>query len=173
MSLTFRPAQPGEHAALETLIIDAFEPITWFRKLDETHGPLNGCDWRTRWRHRLASVFTSQIILVGETSEGIAAVATGTYDPRSTLAYIDLLAVDRRYQGRGYGRAMLRAFVDHLRGLGARYCNLECLTDNTAGNELYRSEGWTIATSMHRWFVDLDQLSGSPSPDPAQSPEPE
>ena len=35
MQLTTRPAVPSDFAALESLVIDSFEPITWQKKLDE------------------------------------------------------------------------------------------------------------------------------------------
>ncbi len=154
-ALSFRLAAPSEYGRIEELIIDAFEPITWYRKLDEQRGPLNGVDWRTRWHKRLEAVFAAQTILVGEFDGTVVAVATGTYDPLAALGFVDLLAVDLAHQGKGWGRDMLRAFLGHLRAQGARYCNLECLADNEAGNALYESEGWQVVTRMNRWFVDL------------------
>lgn len=153
--MNFRLAAPGEYPALRELIIDSFEPITWFKHLDARFGPLNGCDWRRRWEIRLEKVFSSQIILVGEVDSAIVAVATGTYEPESALGFVDLLGVHLTQQGKGYGRAMLQGMLDHFRSLGARYCNLECLTDNEKGNALYRGEGWELVAQSNRWFIDL------------------
>ena len=75
------------------MIIDAIGPITWFRKIDEIHGPLNGLDWRERWRRRLQDVFARQTMLVGECEDGIVAFASGAYAAAVRSAYIDLLAV--------------------------------------------------------------------------------
>jgi ribosomal-protein-alanine N-acetyltransferase len=72
------------------------------------------------------------------------------------LGFIDLLAVHRDHQGKGYGRLILRGMLSHLRGLGATTANLECLSDNEKGNNLYRSEGWTEVASSVKWFIRLE-----------------
>ena len=60
-------------------------------------------------------------------------------DTDDALAYVDLLAVDRRFQARGYGREMLRGMLRHLQALGARYVYLDCLVENDNANALYQS----------------------------------
>jgi len=154
--LRFRLAQPEDHVHLRRMIVNSFEPITWFKKLDEKLGPLNGVGWRERWDARLDKVFATQVILVGELDGGIAAAATGTLDTATALGFIDLLAVDERHQGKGYGRQMLRGMLDYFRSQGMQHANLECLTDNDRGNALYASEGWEIVASSNRWFIRLE-----------------
>jgi [ribosomal protein S18]-alanine N-acetyltransferase len=56
-------------------------------------------------------------------------------------AEIHTLAVDPAYQGRGIGRALLRAVLDHA--VGATVF-LEVRTDNESAIRLYRSEGFTV-----------------------------
>lgn len=153
--LHFRLATQSDHVLLRAMIIDSFEPITWFKKLDAQFGPLNGCDWRTRWETRLERVCASQLILVGEAQGEIVAAATGTVDTTTKLGFIDLLAVDSAHQHRGYGRAMLRGMLDYFKELGMEHAHLECLTDNVRGNALYGSEGWEIVSSSHHWFRKL------------------
>jgi GNAT superfamily N-acetyltransferase len=153
--MTFRLADPSEYPAIGRLIAESFEPITWFKEVDARFGPLNGCDWKQRWQHRLEEVFEREIILVGEANGVLSAAAAGTYDPRAALGFIDLLAVDRRRQGSGYGRLMLRAMADHFRSLGARHAYLDCLAANEPAMSLYRSEGWTEMAPHVKWFVRL------------------
>jgi ribosomal protein S18 acetylase RimI-like enzyme len=50
---------------------------------------------------------------------------------------------------------MLRGALDHLKDLGCRYVNLDCLTDNVVGNALYQSEGFEEVASHIRWFKKL------------------
>lgn len=154
-TLHFRLATEADHAALRPMIIDSFEPITWFKKLDARFGTLNGCDWRARWEARLERVFASQLILVGVAQGTIVAAATGSVDTTTKLGFIDLLAVDSAHQHRGYGRAMLRGMLDYFRELGMEHAHLECLTDNARGNALYGSEGWEIVSTSHHWFRKL------------------
>ncbi len=155
MPLTFRLARPSDHPRLEEMVIDAFATVTWFRRVDEMFGPLNGLDWRERWRLRMKSVLASQVVLVGEAEGEIVAYASGTYDPAARSAYIDLLAVETRHQGKGYGRLMLRAMVEHFKQHGAQHAHLDCLTDNQAGNCLYESEGFQKVAEHIRWWIKL------------------
>ena len=155
MPLTFRPARPDEYPALEAMVIDSFEPITWFKKLDERFGLLNGQDWRARWHARMQNVFGSEIIVVGEAEGEVVAFASGTYDETTRLGYIDLLAVQQGRQGKGYGREMLRGMLAHFRSLGAEQANLECLADNGVGNSLYASEGFVEVARSIRWHRPL------------------
>jgi ribosomal protein S18 acetylase RimI-like enzyme len=152
MPLAFRPPAAGEFAALQSLVTDSFEPITWQKKLDARFGLLNGRDWRARWEARLQQVFQTQVVLVGEENGVIHAMASGTVDRDSALGFIDILAVAREEQGQGLGREMLRGMMEHLKTLGCRHVHLDCLTDNDAGNALYQSEGFEEVARHIRWF---------------------
>jgi ribosomal protein S18 acetylase RimI-like enzyme len=145
MDIQIRAATPSDFPALEELVISCFEPITWQKKLDEKIGPLNGLDWRERWRLRLAKIFATQEVLVGEVDGELAAMASGTVDRDAALGFIDVLGVGKDFQGRGLGRQMLRGMLSHL----------DCLTDNDAGNALYRSEGFEETARHIRWFRRL------------------
>lgn len=155
MSLRFRLAVPSEYKQLESLVIDSFEPITWLKSADEKFGLLNGLDWRRRWQLRFRRIFDSEMVLVGELDGGVVACATGTLEAETKLGYVDLLAVDSRFQGRGLGREMLRGMMRHLKAQGAVHCHLECLADNEAGNRLYESEGFEEAARSIRWFIKI------------------
>jgi ribosomal protein S18 acetylase RimI-like enzyme len=137
-------------------VIDSFEPITWQKKLDERFGPLNGRDWRQRWSSRLKHIFATQLVLVGEVDGQLAAMASATFDRDATLAFLDVLCVGRAFQGRGYGRDLLRAVMDYYRQLGCQYIHLDCLTDNDGGNALYASEGFEEVARHIRWFRKLN-----------------
>ncbi len=155
MNLHIRRATPQDSAALEELVIASFEPITWQKKLDERIGPLNGLNWRERWRLRLAKIFATQEVLVGEVDGKLAAMASGTMDREAALGFIDVLAVGNDFQGSGLGRQMLRGMMEHLKNLGCQHVNLDCLTDNVAGNALYQSEGFEQVARHIRWFRKL------------------
>jgi GNAT superfamily N-acetyltransferase len=155
VSLQFRLARTEELPALEKMVIDAFEPITWMKKFDAAFGPLNGTDWRARWRGRMAKIFETQILLVGETGGEPVAFASGLVDPLTAMGFVDVLAVSRAHHGRGYGREMLRGIMQHFRELGCRYVHLDCLTDNDVANSLYESEGFFEVARQIRWFREL------------------
>jgi ribosomal protein S18 acetylase RimI-like enzyme len=155
MPLTIRRAVASDHILLEKLVIDSFEPITWQKPLDAKVGPLNGRDWQTRWQARLRHIFETQTVLVAEADGVLCAMASATLDRDAALAFIDVLAVGREFQGRGLGREMLRATIEHLKSLGMQYVHLDCLTHNEAGNALYASEGFEEVARHIRWFREI------------------
>ncbi|MCS6953494.1 MAG: GNAT family N-acetyltransferase [Bryobacterales bacterium] len=155
MPLRFRVAEPADYEEVERLLLASFEPVTWFRRVDEQFGPLNGRDWRERWRLRVAHIFRTQTVLLGEDETRLVAVATGDVDPILRLGYIELLAVAPEAQGRGYGREMLRGMLRHMKQQGALYASLDCLAENDRANSLYRSEGFREVACHIRWLVRI------------------
>jgi ribosomal protein S18 acetylase RimI-like enzyme len=155
MPLTLRLAAPADYAAVEPMVIDAFAQVTWLRTVDEMFGPLNGLDWRARWRMRVKHAFDEETVLLGEDKGRIVAFASGTLDDATRSTYINLVAVDSREQGKGYGREILRGFMAHMKERGAEHAHLECLVHNTAGNRLYESEGFKVVADHLRWWIKL------------------
>ncbi len=156
MPLKFRTVSPDELCRFEALIIDSFEPVTWARRVDEAFGPMNGMDWRARWQSRVAKIFETQVLFAAEDEGEPVAFSSGVYDPETRMAYIDLLAVSRAHQGKGYGREMLRGMLRHLKTLGAEHAHLDCLTDNDTANALYSSEGFVEVARHLRWFKKIE-----------------
>lgn len=153
--MNFRLARPEDYATIEPLIIDSFEPISAYVDVEASMGLLNGHGWRSRWQNRIRKAFDTQIVLLGAENDQIVAYASGAIDEAEKLALLDILAVDRLQHGKGYGRSMLRAFLDHVKQLGAQAVNLECLSDNSVGNSLYESEGFEDVFRTVRWFKKL------------------
>ena len=155
MPLTFRFATPADHPRVEELAISSFESITWFRLVDEKFGSLNGKDWKDHWRLRMQRIFETQIILLAEANRDIVGFSSGTIDPELRLGYVDLLAVDPKAQGKGYGRQLLNAMLGTLLDRGAEHAYLDCLVENHVGNTLYRTEGFEEVARSIRWFIKI------------------
>jgi ribosomal protein S18 acetylase RimI-like enzyme len=156
--MTFRLAQPTDHASVRRMIVDTFEPITWMKEADQRYGPFNGLDWRERFGRRVDPLLERGIVLLGEDAGEIQAAAAGSYDPGAGTGVIDFLAVDPRHQGHGLGRAMLNGMLRHFALLGATTATLECLTTNEPALTLYRSAGWTEVATSIRFFRRLDGI---------------
>jgi ribosomal protein S18 acetylase RimI-like enzyme len=153
--MKIRPAKDSESKQLEELVIDAFEPITKFKQIDEQFGTLGGLDWRQRWERRFHKIFSTETVLVGEVSGEIVAFASGTVDRVTQLGFIDLLAVAQSRQGKGYGRAMLRGMLDYMKSQGMEHAHLDCLVDNEVGNHLYAAEGFEEYGRTIHWMVRI------------------
>ncbi len=155
MPLTFREPTSADHDTVIAMVVESFEPISWYRKLDARIGPLNGRGWELRFEDRLRDALASQFVLLGESDGDLLTYASGTYDARSRAAFLDLLAVARGSQTGGLGRETLREFERRMHARGAQYLHLDCLTDNEGGNRLYASEGFFEAARQIRWFKKI------------------
>ena len=155
MPLQFRQATAADYEQLETIVVANFENVTCQKTVDERYGLLNGADWRERWRMRFRNAFDSETVLVGEADGEVASVVTGEVNSRTKLGYIDILAVDARFQRRGYGRETLRHMLDHMKQEGANHAHLECLLTNKEANSLYESEGFEEVGRIIRWFIEI------------------
>jgi len=155
MPLQFRLSTAADYEQLEAIVVAGFENVTWQKTVDERHGLLNGSDWRDRWRMRFRKAFDTEIVLVGEADGEVASVVVGEIDSRTKLGYIDIIAVDARFQGHGYGRQTLRHMLAYMKQQGANHAHLECLLTNKEANSLYESEGFEEVARMIRWFIEI------------------
>ncbi len=64
-----------------------------------------------------------------------------TDDP--TVAYVYSIEVDEPLRGRGYGKALMRAFEVEARGRGFTRVGLNVFGDNDVARHLYESLGYT------------------------------
>ena len=155
MPLQFRQATAADYDQLEAIVVANFEKVTWQKTVDERYGLLNGTDWRERWRMRFRKAFDTETVLVGEADGEAVSVVIGKVNSRTKLGYIDILAVDARFQGRGYGRETLRHMLAYMKQQGANHADLECLLTNKEANSLYESEGFEEVGRMVRWFIEI------------------
>ena len=150
-----RPATSQDLPRLIEVSLASFGEVTWQRAVDRLFGPLNGQDWRARWRRRVEKAFHEQQVLALVEGGEILGYACGTIDAALGLAHLDILAVDPAAQGRGYGRQLLLAFEQHALREGASHLTLESLVDNETANAMYRRHGYRSLAQHHNWFKKL------------------
>jgi len=138
MRRTLDRIQPPSHLVLsggssdisEALRIDsaAFEEFWQFddRALDEA----------------MAATSSSVLHVVRSVDGGLAGFAvTGT---GQTIAYLQRLAVDPRWQAQGIGRSLVRTSARWAKKAGAGAIMLNTQTDNSSAIGLYESEGFHV-----------------------------
>lgn len=66
--------------------------------------------------------------------------------------------IDKKYQGKGYGRAALKLALDYIRTFpcgGAEYCWLSYEPENEVARNLYRSFGFSEMPAMPRGWDEI------------------
>jgi len=81
--------------------------------------------------------------------EGEALVGYAGLARMGAEAEVHTLAVDPAYQGKGVGRALLRALLEHADGATVF---LEVRTDNEPAMALYESEGFTVIGTRRGYY---------------------
>jgi ribosomal protein S18 acetylase RimI-like enzyme len=87
------------------------------------------------------------VALAEERPAGFLAVMTAEVEGRRT-AIIDLVAVDQAQQGRGIGRALVRAFVERW-GPESERLRVHTQLTNLVSLNLYRRSGFALASAQY------------------------
>ena len=99
-------------------------------------------------------LFRPELSVVARSPDGtIAAYCRGTVDPDNGVCGIDPVATDPDFQGRGLGKAVVRACFATQRRLGGRRCFIGSAPEPAPGTYLYRSLGPVGVTTFSTWSV--------------------
>jgi ribosomal protein S18 acetylase RimI-like enzyme len=102
-----------------------------------------------------------QVLLIADDPEGarvgVLWFGPSTDDP--TMAWIYDITVNEEQRGRGWGRAILRAFEEEARARGYARAGLNVYADNHIARRLYDSLGYReTARQLHKDLGDEDPL---------------
>lgn len=153
MSFLIRPFEASDLNRLMEITVEAFEPVSIDRNLEEqTGGPINGRDWRWRKAKHIEADARREPegIFVAEQDGGIVGYITTWHDREAGVGNIPNLAVTAECRGQGAGRRLIEHALDHFRKLGLAYARIETLEQNPVGQALYPSLGFReIARQVH------------------------
>jgi diamine N-acetyltransferase len=100
--------------------------------------------------------FRSYVVCSGETVVGLACYGQEV-EHESWRWWIPLVVIDRRHQGKGYGRAVMEAVVARIQSEASdcRAVGLSCKPENVVAWSLYRSLGFEPGASNARGGADM------------------
>lgn len=130
--LTVRRYQPGDDAAVYDLHVRALQHVN-----ANLPGP---------WDADLTDIPAAYLHNGGEFLVGVAdgrVVAMGAFRRTDAQrAELKRMRVDPAYQGRGYGRFILRELEERARDMGYEVLHLDTTAKQTAALHLYRNHGY-------------------------------
>lgn len=123
---------------------ESFEGFCLDSCIEERFGPISGLTWQERKRDVIDYDLrrNPEHALVAE-ADGLVVgyVCTRLYHDYA-IGHVANMAVAKEYQGRGVGKMLIRAALDHFRKCGMRYARIEALEDNYRARDFYLSFGF-------------------------------
>ncbi|TWU20942.1 Mycothiol acetyltransferase [Novipirellula galeiformis] len=150
--MILRLYQPADLDAMQRIAIAGFEQVSIDRKLQQRFGLLGETDWTDRKAFSIAEDVRGdpEGTFVAMDDDDLCGFITTWHDKQSSVGYIPNLAVASDHQGKGIGRLLIDKAISHFADLGLTVARIETLTNNSAGNHLYRSIGFEeIAQQIH------------------------
>lgn len=153
--LVIRKARPEDFELAKSIVVEAFSPRTWYRKIVEFHGSFNGLDSVGLWDTRFADAFQSSHCILGDWLGETVGCALFTIHDQTRIGHLDLFAVRPERQGEGLGRRMLDAVCGRMKEEGANSVMLVCDATNNRANYLYEASDFKAVNQTIRWFKSL------------------
>jgi GNAT superfamily N-acetyltransferase len=150
------PVSEGDLAGLAEVLVDAVESGAAVSFVSLTRAQAE--DW---WRRLLGAPASGAIVLVARDAQGI--VGTVQLHPswapnQPHRADVAKLIVHRRGRRRGLGRQLMQALEREAEAAGFRLLVLDSKRGD-AGEQLYRSLGWTMVGVIPRFALDTDGVT--------------
>ncbi len=143
--------------AVLRITAESFEEFCLDWNIEQEFGPLADTNWQERKRAGVdydlvrnpEHTFVAQV-----RGQVVGYVCTRLYRTTS-IGHVANMAVDQDYQGRGIGKALLRAALKHFRDCGLRYARIETLEQNYKTRQLYPSFGFREVGRQVFYFREL------------------
>lgn len=87
-----------------------------------------------------------ELFLIGKEQEKIIAVVIGAFDGRR--GYVHHLAVDPKYQKKGYGKDIMDDLIERFRKKGVHKIHLFIQKENKQVLDFYSRQGWEIRDDL-------------------------
>jgi len=125
--------------------------------MEKHFGPIAGTSWQERkwdgieWdlRHRPDDVLVAVV-----NGQVVGYICTRLYYDYC-IGHVANMAVAQEYQGKGVGKMLMRAALDHFRSHGMRYARIETLEENFKGRNFYPAFGFKEVGRQIYYFREL------------------
>ena len=151
-----RRYHPTDLERIKEITARAFESVSIDRNIEAKFGLIGGREWRWRKLQHIDADATGEGvegIFVAEADGVVVGFITCRADAQSRIGRIANMAVAPEHQGRGTGRALMEAALEHLRGRGMEGVRIETLEQNEVGARFYVSMGFhEVARQIHYYL---------------------
>ena len=144
MEIIIREFKFADHKALAEITREAFVGVCLEYFVEKYMGERAGQSWQEHklrtMRYELKSPFIDS--LVAEADGEPAGYLTYEVQHEQSTGWVRNLAVAGKWQGKGIGKALLRAVLDRFRAEGLKFARIETMANNERARAFYRREGF-------------------------------
>ena len=155
--IVVRKFRRSDRTAVLAITEDSFGGFCMEANMEEHFGPIAGSTWSERKREGIdfdLRRYAAHTFVAEVDGEVVGYVATRLYSSVLT-GHVANMAVARRCQGIGVGKALMRAALDHFRQEGMRYARVETLEQNAKGQHIYPAFGFKEIGRQIFYFREL------------------
>ena len=155
-NVKIRPYRRADRAAILQIAATDFEGVSLDENVERAFGPM-GERWQELKRRAVDSDLNHnpQSALVAELRGTIIGFVCNRLYRMRSIGHVANLAVARKYQGRGVGKALMAASLAHFRRRGMRYVRIETLEQNTRASAFYPALGFKEVGRQIYYFREL------------------
>jgi len=154
--LRVRPYRPSDRRAVLRIAAESFEGVCLDENIERRFGRV-GESWRQLKKDAVdydlmqnpGSAFVAEL-----DGRVVGFVCNRLYYSRS-IGHVANLAVAPEFQGRGIGKALMQASLEHFRRRGMRFARIETLEQNEKGRRFYPSLGFQEVGRQVFYFMKL------------------
>ena len=160
MDVSIRIFRSSDLPHLQSLTVQAFEPVSIDKNIESHFGVIGGKDWAWRKSRHIAADAerAADGIFVAEIAGEIVGDITTWADRESSIGNIPNLAVAAHCRGQGIGRALIAYALEAFRRDGLTHARIETLDQNEVGQSLYPGMGFREVARQIHYCANLSEL---------------
>jgi len=155
--LTIRRYKRRDRKIVLRITEESFGPFCLDGNIEERFGTVAGTTWQDRKRSGIDYDLRKnpEHTFVAEMDGRVVGYVSGRIYRSTSIGHVANMAVHPEYQGRGAGRKLLAAMIEHFRECGMRYARIETLEQNYKGRRFYPSVGFEEIGRQIFYFREL------------------
>jgi len=147
-----RTYKPEDLDKIKEITVICFEGVSIDHNIEKTFGQFAETDWKARKAAHMdedATVNPEGIFVWEENGEVIGYITTRLF-PDALIGQIPNISVLPGHQGKGIGKALMKAAFDYFDAQGMKVAKIETLDQNDVGQNFYPSTGFKeVARQIH------------------------
>lgn len=157
MKLRIRAYRRRDRAAILEMTPRSFDGFCLDQNMEERFGEIGGTSWQERKKSGIEYDLDGHPgdMLIAEVEGRVVGYACTRLYRLHSIGHVANLAVSPEFQGKGVGKALMCAALEHFKKHGMVYARIETLEQNYKGKRFYPSLGFKEVGRQIFYFKEL------------------